>query len=116
LGHRRQAAAAQIALCEAHLREAEATRSVIVKSEAVYREVTDNINKAKEAQELARLSHARCDVKALIDGVVARILVREGDFASPLSILISLMLTVASPIMVWRTHPARSNSSGVSKL
>jgi membrane fusion protein, multidrug efflux system len=77
------AAAAQVALCEARLREAEAARSAITKSEAAYREVTDNINKAKEAQKLARLSQARCEVKAPIDGVVARILVREGDFASP---------------------------------
>jgi membrane fusion protein (multidrug efflux system) len=77
------AAAAQVALCAARLKEAEATRSVITKSEAAYREVTDNVNKAKEAQKLARLSHARCEVKAPIGGVVARILVREGDFASP---------------------------------
>lgn len=76
-------AAAQVALCEAHLREAEAASSVITKSEAAYREVTDNINKAKEAQKLARLNRARCEVTAPIGGIVARILVREGDFASP---------------------------------
>lgn len=33
--------------------------------------MTDNINKAKEAQKLARLSQARCEVKAPISGVAA---------------------------------------------
>jgi membrane fusion protein, multidrug efflux system len=78
-----RATAAQVALCEARVKEAEATRSLITKSEAAYHEVADYVNKAKEAQKLARLSQARCEVKAPIGGVVARILVREGDFASP---------------------------------
>ncbi len=77
------AAEAQVALAESRLREAEAARAVIAKAEAANREVADGINKADEARRLARLNRARCEVKAPIGGIVARILVRAGDYATP---------------------------------
>ncbi|MDD5169915.1 MAG: HlyD family secretion protein [Syntrophales bacterium] len=76
-------AAAQVNLARARLKEAEASRAVITKTAAAYREVTSQIGKAHEALNLAKLTRSRCNIKAPIDGVVARVLVREGDFASP---------------------------------
>jgi membrane fusion protein (multidrug efflux system) len=76
-------AEAQVSYAAARLKEAEASRSVIAKAEAVNREVTDGIHKAEEARKLAKLNRSRCEVKAPINGVVARILVREGDYATP---------------------------------
>lgn len=77
------AAQAQVALAEARLREAEASRSAIVKAHAALKEVEDGIAKAKAAHGIAALNRARCEVKAPFAGVVARILVREGDYAVP---------------------------------
>lgn len=77
------AAEAQVSYAAARLKEAEASRSVITKAEAANREVADGINKAEEARKLANLNRSRCEVKAPINGVVARILVREGDYATP---------------------------------
>ena len=77
------AATAQVALARARLREAEASRAVITKAKAASREVSDHIVKAEEALKLAQLTRSRCDVKAPISGVVARMLIREGDFVSP---------------------------------
>jgi membrane fusion protein, multidrug efflux system len=77
------ASAAQVSYAAARLKEAEASRSVIAKAEAANREVTDGIHKAEEARKLAKLNRSRCEVKAPINGVVARILVREGDYATP---------------------------------
>jgi membrane fusion protein (multidrug efflux system) len=77
------AATAQVVLAQARLREAEASRAVITKARAATREVSDHITKAEEALKLVRLTRSRCDVKAPISGVVARVLVREGDFVSP---------------------------------
>ncbi len=76
-------ATAQVNLAEARLKEAEASRAVIKKTEAAYQEVNHNIAKAQEALKMAKLIQSRCEIKAPIDGVIARILVREGDFASP---------------------------------
>lgn len=76
-------ATAQVALADARLREAEASKAVITKAEAASREVSDHIVKAQEALKLSKLMRSRCDVKAPISGVVARVLIREGDFVSP---------------------------------
>jgi len=76
-------AEAQVSLAASRLREAEAARAVITQAEAANREVSDGITKADEARRLARLNRARCEVKAPIEGIVARILVREGDYATP---------------------------------
>jgi membrane fusion protein (multidrug efflux system) len=77
------AAAAQTDLAASRLREAEATRSLIPKAEAANREVADGISKAREARKLALLNRSRCDVKAPFNGIVARVLLREGDYAAP---------------------------------
>jgi len=77
------AAGAQVTLAASRLKEAEAARAVIARAEAANREVTDGIGKAEEARKLARLHRSRCELKAPIAGVVARILVREGDYATP---------------------------------
>ncbi|HOK05825.1 MAG TPA: HlyD family secretion protein [Syntrophales bacterium] len=77
------AARAQVALAEARLREAEASRAVIAKAAAALRQVEDGVTKAREAYGIASLNRARCEVKAPFAGVVARVLVREGDYAVP---------------------------------
>ena len=77
------AAEAQVRLAASRLAEAEASRAVITKAQAAAREVEDGINKAEEARKLARLHRSRCEVKAPIEGIVARLLVREGDYATP---------------------------------
>lgn len=76
-------AVAQVSLADARLREAEAARATITKADAASREVSDHIVKAQEALKLSQLTRSRCEVKAPISGIVARVLVREGDFASP---------------------------------
>jgi len=76
-------AEAQVRLAVSRLAEAEASRAVITKAQAATREVEDGIDKAEEARKLARLYRSRCEVKAPIDGIVARLLVREGDYATP---------------------------------
>ena len=77
------AAGAQVALADARIREAEAARATITKAEAASREVSDHIVKGQEALKLSQLTRSRCEVKAPISGIVARVLVREGDFVSP---------------------------------
>jgi len=77
------AAEAQVALAVSRLKEAEASRATIARAEAANREAADGIGKAEEARKLARLNRSRCEIKAPIDGVVARVLVREGDYATP---------------------------------
>jgi len=77
-----QAAEAAVTLAKARRAEAEASRATIASSEAAYRESSDGIRKAREAVKLAQLSRSRCDVAAPISGVVARVLLKEGDFAA----------------------------------
>lgn len=77
------ASQAQVRLAKARLVEAEASLSVIEKARAAVQEACDGIVKAEEALALAQLNHSRCDVKAPIGGIVARVLAEEGDFASP---------------------------------
>lgn len=77
------AAGAQVALAESRLKEAEASRAVIARVEAANREIGEVIAKTDEARKLALLNRSRCEVKAPISGYVARILVREGDYATP---------------------------------
>ena len=77
------AAESQVVLSEARLQEARASRALIPKTKAANREVANGIVKAEHALKIAKINRGRCDIKAPIGGVVARLLAREGDFASP---------------------------------
>lgn len=76
-------AEAQIGVAKARLAEAGASKMTITKANAAYRETAHGVRQAEEALKLAMINRARCDVKAPISGVIARLLVQEGDFASP---------------------------------
>jgi membrane fusion protein (multidrug efflux system) len=78
-----QAADAQVTFAQAKLTEAQASYAMIQKAEAALREVGDGIKKAEEALKIALLTRSRCNVKAPLEGVIARILAKEGDFVFP---------------------------------
>lgn len=76
-------AEAQISVAEAKLREARAAQMTIAKTKAAYQESVNGVSKAEASMKLALLSRSNCDVKAPVGGVIAKILVQEGDYASP---------------------------------
>jgi membrane fusion protein (multidrug efflux system) len=76
-------AEAQISVAEAKLKEAKAAQMTIAKAKAAYQESVNGVGKAEASMKLALLSRDRCDVKAPMEGVIAKILVQEGDYASP---------------------------------
>ncbi len=78
-----EAAKAQVALAEARLKEAEASMARIAEARAGLAEAGKAVGRAEEGVRMARLLRSWCDLAAPIDGVVARVLVDPGDFASP---------------------------------
>lgn len=78
-----EAVEAQISLREAQLEQAKATRARIGASKAGLKEAESGHSRAEAALKLAQLARSRCQLRAPISGVVARILVDPGDFATP---------------------------------
>lgn len=77
------AARDQVALAEARLLEARAARLSVHEAEAALQETQAGLDQAKAALAQIRWTRGRTEVKAPITGVVARVFIREGDFAVP---------------------------------
>jgi len=74
---------AGVRLREADLARARAARSRIPAAKAGVRQAEAAEAQASAALKLARLALARCELRAPIDGIVARVLADTGDFATP---------------------------------
>ena len=77
------AARAQVKLARARLGEAEAARSQIASAASGLAEAEKGVARAREGLRLAKLARSWCDVRAPISGLIARIMVKPGDFATP---------------------------------
>ncbi len=73
----------QVALAEARLVEAKAARHTIDEAEAALQETQAGLEQARAALAQIRWARGRAELKAPITGVIARLFVREGDFAVP---------------------------------
>lgn len=77
------AAKDQVALAEARLVEARAARHTIGEAEAALEETRAGLEQARAALAQIRWTRGRTEIRSPITGVVARVFVREGDFAVP---------------------------------
>jgi len=84
------AAKEQVALAEARLREALAATHTIHEAEAAVRETEAGLEQARAALNQIRWTRGRTEVTSPIQGVVARVFVRTGDFAVPGRPLVAL--------------------------
>ncbi|NOZ77741.1 MAG: HlyD family secretion protein [Acidobacteria bacterium] len=77
------AARAEVRLARARLAEAKAARAKIASAASAVAEAEKGIARAREVLSMAKLARSWCDVRAPISGLVARIMVKPGDFATP---------------------------------
>ena len=80
----------QVVLAEARLIEAKAARHTIDEAEAALEETRAGIEQARAALAQIQWTRGRTEVRAPITGVVARVFVRDGDFAVPGRPLVAL--------------------------
>jgi len=85
-----QTAQFQVKAAESRLAEAEASRALIGKAEAAFKEADEGTRQSEVSVRLARLGRSWCDVVAPQDGVVARRFAEAGDFASPGKLLVGI--------------------------
>jgi len=78
-----EAAQAGVRLREADLERARAARARIPAAKAGVQQAEAAEARAVAALKLARLALSRCELRAPIDGIVARVLADAGDFATP---------------------------------
>ncbi len=77
------AARAQVELARARLDEAKATRAEVAAAASGVIEAERGIAQARAGVRLAELARSWCEVRAPIAGLVAKVMVKPGDFATP---------------------------------
>ena len=78
-----RAAAAGVRAAEAQLESARASAARIDEARAAWEEALGGLEAARQGLSLARLTRSKTEIRAPIDGIVARVFPEPGDLATP---------------------------------